>query len=640
MRGARRVPGPADVAVFANRRVLAAALAVAVAASARAGQAAEPPANAPGPAKAPAPPSPTERELTFSAREVELDAKGDRVALKGDVTVVVDRYRLTSDRLVLDKTPRGVVVDGPGRVAFCPCPSPPLTLGFKSALAAPPTDLLLEQPTLRFYGLPIFWLPYFWMRSPSRLGLLPLEVGYRGEDGFVAGAGVHVPVSDSSLDVTGAGYFTGGADVRVRWYTPDTSTSLRWDHVDTSLGHADLRGVERVGEAGGVAWSADVLRGERALGGPSDLPVVALRQDRARAAAGVSEGPFTIAFIAGAESRRGAAFRAPFVAGPGAHAGFGAALGRAGAVALDVDATTLRIGPDRAATLVAQRAELRADAWTGPVALSLEGRSRAEAAIAEAETQHAVRAAAGATAALPFMREFGQGQDELVHSVAPFVTAVVGAGDARLGAEPASGFPLGDGSRGAIGGIAGVETTLGATAGSRAAVTLEADGAAVRTGGEEWTPLASARAGARARFVAARGQGSFAPGDRAGFAAFDLRVGPEGGPFLSGHAEGEAGPLPSWARWFSGRGASFEAPWSEYVVPDGWTAGAGAGVPWTRFLSTVVAGDYDLTRRTLLGVRGVAAYRHPCRCLAVRVGGEGRIGRKGLDLWLAVDLMP
>src|SRR5207244_11312844 len=60
-----------------------------------------------------------------------------------------------------------LVVKGPGRVALCPCPDPPITLGFTTARASP-ADLVVENPTLRAGGVPVAWLPYFWLRSDRK----------------------------------------------------------------------------------------------------------------------------------------------------------------------------------------------------------------------------------------------------------------------------------------------------------------------------------------------------------------------------------------------------------------------------------------------------------------------------------------
>ena len=50
-------------------------------------------------------------------------------------------------------------------------------------------------------------LPWFWLRAPSRPGILPPNFAWRGGDGLLAGGGVHLPWKDGTdydeLDVTG-----------------------------------------------------------------------------------------------------------------------------------------------------------------------------------------------------------------------------------------------------------------------------------------------------------------------------------------------------------------------------------------------------------------------------------------------------
>ena len=111
--------------------------------------------------------------VDFTAGRVVLDGNMRELELADHVCVIVDRYRLTSEHLKLRRGPRGVEVEGEGSVALCPCDTAPVTLGFSAATVAPPTDLLVESPTVRVDGVPVFWMPYLWLRSPDRAGLLP-----------------------------------------------------------------------------------------------------------------------------------------------------------------------------------------------------------------------------------------------------------------------------------------------------------------------------------------------------------------------------------------------------------------------------------------------------------------------------------
>src|SRR5438445_13153168 len=87
----------------------------------------------------------------------------------------------------------GVRVTGTGELGFCPCDRPPIAIGFSGGYAAPPDDLIVENPTLRLFGVPVFWLPWLWLRSPRKVGLTTPDVSLRGGDGLFLGQGVHVP---------------------------------------------------------------------------------------------------------------------------------------------------------------------------------------------------------------------------------------------------------------------------------------------------------------------------------------------------------------------------------------------------------------------------------------------------------------
>src|SRR5438445_8975168 len=41
----------------------------------------------------------------------------------------------------------GVRVTGTGELGFCPCDRPPIAIGFSGGYAAPPDDLIVENPT-------------------------------------------------------------------------------------------------------------------------------------------------------------------------------------------------------------------------------------------------------------------------------------------------------------------------------------------------------------------------------------------------------------------------------------------------------------------------------------------------------------
>src|SRR5262245_13732646 len=174
--------------------------------------------------------------LAFSAGDVQADPHLRELTQRDHVAVTYGRYRIVSDDLHLALTPGGILVDGEGRVAFCPCPDPPVAIAFSGGRVAPPGDLLVRFPRLEVLGLPVMALPWIWIRAPDRIGLLPPMVAWRGDDGLLAGAGAHLPWRGSdgalrTLDVRAGGYFEGGAEVSTALDTPTSTTRASIDRI-------------------------------------------------------------------------------------------------------------------------------------------------------------------------------------------------------------------------------------------------------------------------------------------------------------------------------------------------------------------------------------------------------------------------
>ncbi|HVU02706.1 MAG TPA: hypothetical protein VHE30_13185 [Polyangiaceae bacterium] len=577
------------------------------------------------------------RRAEFRADRVVLEPNDERLQLEGNVVVVADRYRLTSDRLKLSRGPRGIRVEGSGRVSLCPCPDPPVTIGFRAANVAPPTDLLLEGPTVRAFGVPILWLPYLWLRAPSRPGLLPLRVGYRGDDGLFLGSGVHLPVSsDTTVELGAGGYVLGGAEVDARVTTTHTTSSVRWDAFRSSAVAVDARGWDERGGGGSVAYSVDALRGARALVGPGELEEVAQRRDRARFFAGGVSSGFVAGLLPRAELARGGAYDAFDAVGPGAYAGFGAALGDAVDLDASVATVSYRRGGGSTTSLVLPRVEAHASTRLGPVSLSGAARGRVLGVVSDDAGASTVLGTATVVAETPFVRTFGEGAT-LQHWVVPRAFGTVGGLD---GGTPL-GIPFAEGALGAAG--AGLRSTFGETDERRAALAIDGHVATIGTGAGESIRVATARAIASARGAALSVDGTTRiHGARSDSIVAVVRLGPEDGPYVAGHAEGLRGePLPVARNIARGE----DGPIAPTFGVAGWSAGGRVGVPWTRSLSTTADVAADLTRSELLAVRGAAAYRHPCGCLAIALWAGHRLGRgeaslRGVDSFITVDLMP
>lgn len=270
--------------------------------------------------------------LRTRAEEVSFDTKERSIELIGNVRVDSPPFHLRSQRIKLTRTKYGIDVEGKGTLAFCPCLGTPLKVDFDRAIVAPPGDLILENPTLRFYDVPILPLPWFWLRSDEKLGLLPPDIAYRAQDGLFLGGGVHVPwkwgAGKHSIDLRSGGYIASreqegriidGFVVDARLRTPSSVTKVRLDRLPGAPAPAlpltpaqsadegllvDARGATSKKELG-VAWDADVLRGRRGVAATTDLDAAARPWDRGTIEGALRTGPLTVSTAVRAVTRRG-----------------------------------------------------------------------------------------------------------------------------------------------------------------------------------------------------------------------------------------------------------------------------------------------------------------------------------------------
>ncbi|MDF2698268.1 MAG: hypothetical protein K0S65_6651, partial [Labilithrix sp.] len=349
------------------------------------------------------------------AETVSFDAKARSIELSGNVRVDSPPFHLRSQRIRLSRTRWGIEADGKGKLAFCPCLGTPVTIEFEKAIVAPPGELILKSPKLEIYGVPVMWLPWFWMRSDEKVGLLPPDIAWRGQDGFFIGEGIHLPWKDrggrQALDVRGGAYLEGGFATEARLRSPSATTKIRFDRLpgaqapslrvpESARGNADdgllvdARGASQ-GDATTVAWDADVLRGRRGIAATSDLDAATKPWDRAAAAGAVRIGPMIAETGFRAVTRRGGDLVAIEASGPFA------ALRSSGAVgagitwdatleggSLRVSGTAASIEAVRAPAITPDavsygRAEIGAGAATtvGPIGASITARGAGNLAV-------------------------------------------------------------------------------------------------------------------------------------------------------------------------------------------------------------------------------------------------------------------
>ncbi len=593
------------------------------------------------------------------ADDVTLEGRSQVLSLSGHVDVEADPFHVTSDHLEVVRTRRGLKVTGDGRIAFCPCLGEPVAVAFPAAVVAPPGDLFLTRPRLEIAGVPVFWLPYFWLRSPSRVGLLAPEVSYRGADGVFLGEGLHLPWRDGDgkdgLDLRAGGYVLGGAAVEGTLRTPSSVTTMRWDDLGTSGLAVDARGALAT-ERTSVAWDADLLRGARGVESTTDLDAAARVYDRAAAEASLhfhGDGGWVLAAGVWTESLRGSGLSEVDAAGPVVRARSSGAIGGAGAYDVTAEGGSvsgaglapygnLAFGRADAGVLLASR--------LGPLGASFAWRGATDV-LNDNENTGGPHGDQGYDAAmklrgrlaLPVGRVFvsDDPSDPWRHRIEPeLVVEGLGAqGDGLAGDLTSAG-----GERGAVGiAAAGVSTTLGRWAARRG---LEA---AVDVGGasgqdEPSAVLARWRFAGSTPFVGLGAEGAdllppSASASRAwGHAmAGRLRLGPERAFHVGLLVAGRDGVDPVLAR------ALTDAPLaasSGFLATTGWTSGARATVPITTLVTARAGGDVDLTAQKLVGVRGSLEVHDKCQCLALRLSAAERLGRDGVDVWVSVDLAP
>jgi hypothetical protein len=114
-----------------------------------------------------------------------------------------------------------------------------------------------------------------------------------------------------------------------------------------------------------------------------------------------------------------------------------------------------------------------------------------------------------------------------------------------------------------------------------------------------------------------------------------LRLGPASGLHVTANAAERDGVDPVLARALVD--TPFE-PASGFLAAPGWTGGARVGLPLGSRITTRGGADLDLSTGDLVAVAGSLELHDPCGCVVVRATAAHRIGREGVDAWVAVDL--
>ncbi len=573
------------------------------------------------------------------ADDVVLDPKGQSIEVSGRVRVDAPPFFLTADHLKLYRSWRGLEMEGDARLSFCPCSGPPLTLAFAGGAVAPPGDLFLKGPKLLLFNVPVLWLPYFWLRAPTRFGVLPPEIAYRGPDGVYLGDGVHFPVGSapkSALDLRAGAYLRGGFAATADLRTTRTFGVVRYDRLVGDDGLTlDARGTTALAPGSvRVGWDVDAMRGRRAVAATTSLDAAAKRVDRAHLEMSVGSPHVVVASGVRAVSERGLSLVDETTAGPWSSVHVGGALGARAAYDAAFDLATLG-GSERARTLGRSEGGVESFGTLGPVGVEASERL---AAGWNGDGDGAALSRTTAALALPLARLYG---DSLRHLLEPRIAAsafgMTGAlrtssRDAGLGAAARAASGLSD-----VRGMLGVAQVGGRTAlGDRSArFELEAYvGAAGDAQGAD--PVVRGRAVLESRPASLGTEVAVVSERRAVFLGRG-RLGAADRLHLSAYAAGRGPEDALLARALSDGGTDVALG---YLDLPGWSGGVRTTIPFTRWLRTAGGVDVDLDHARLLGARATLELRDACDCVAFRFNGSQRLGRPGVDLWLEIDLRP
>jgi hypothetical protein len=604
-------------------------------------------------ARAQAAPETPNLPVAFSADELHLDARSQALDASGDVRVDEPPFHLTSDSLRLRRVPIGVELEGEGKLAFCPCLGAPLAVRFTGATVAPPHDVILRNPVLEVFGVPVAWAPVFWLRSPGRIGLLPPELAWRGADGFFAGGGVHLPWSQgdvlNGLDLRAGAYFDGGAAIDGLLRTTATETHVRWDDFQGNGGVAvaahGATAIANGDRPDSVAWDIDALRGPRAVQATTDLAAAAKPFDRATAQAAWRPDGWVIGSQVRAVALRGSYVLEEGVIGPVIDVRRAGAVGSVGAYDATFEGGQVAGGGFGATSFARAEGGALVATHLGGLGTSLAFRGLGD--VADDGLREGVDGVGQVRAAvtLPVAREYASEDvaDPWIHRIEPRLEAavVVAHTDGVLVVPAGRGAPDSVGAGAAWIGVAGWSSAF-ARSGSRASVDVDLAGGAVGDG-TEVRPLLRALAtvngpwlGLRADFARVFVVPSLdATAQSGGAFMAATRIGPASGLHLAAHAAERDGVDPYVARALMD--VPFEAA-SGFLSAPGWTGGAGLGVPFGPRVTARAGADVDLGGSELVAALGALEVHDPCNCVVVRATAAHRIGREGIDAWVSVDL--
>lgn len=583
--------------------------------------------------------------MSFYADSVALEPAKRTLNISGHVRVDEAPFFLTSDAMLLRRTPYGVLVSGHGRLAFCACLGTPLAIRFDSATIAPPDDLIVHGAVLDVFGVPLAWAPSWWLRSPGRVGFLMPDVAWRGSDGLRLGSGVHVPWRrgdrTQGLDLRVSEYILGGVLVSASMRTTNAESTIEWDRFRSDDGlTVGSRGTTRAiwgSDAPMVAWDVDAMRGARAVRSTSDLDAASRPFDRADAT--VAWGTGSSIWMTGvrAVALRGGSLGSMGASGPFAAIRSGGALGTMGTYSATIEAGAVATSPRETTTFAQADADTLLAAGLGPVETTLSLHAVGGLADEGSATVLDGSAQARIMAGLPFGREFSSPDlnDPWLHVTEPRLESAV------LATDPGGPFqsPPDRGLSGPSGGawvMAATWHNALSRWGARRSVGLDISTGLVGDA-HRASPETRGHFSAEDRWIGGEGDFARTAGASGLGGAFigRLRAGPASGFHLTVHGAERDGVDPVAARTLVD---PVLEPAGGFLSATGWTGGARAAMPLGTFFTIRGGVDADLTHQTLMATSGVLEFHDPCRCLVTRLAAAHRLGREGDDVWLTVGV--
>ena len=628
--------------------------------------------------------------LEFRAHELTFDGDTGEVELNGDVRLDWRQYprhyqleapqvrvtgwlpRASSRRKTLSQQAPLLKVTGPARLTLCPCKTGGLTLAFREGQVDTSGDIQVREPTLRIGSVPVLWLPWLWLRSVDKVGLLWPRLGWDAMGGVAVGTGVHLPwrhVAGEAAwaDVSVVGYARGGFGLDANITTTASTTRLQWDRVGGDLFVVRSNGARGLGLPGGVGWHADVATGSRTAAALVSLSDAAKPVNHANLHLDlrVANRVFTRASIGVLGHRdtgllredawspwtgnpREIAKDASLVLAPGGVMQAAWALLPGVAASVRASAWRVGLGQEQALDVAGVEAALTAGQWLGPLRLSYRenlavfGNGLAHIHTADLLLSHHVELA------LPLGRVYGRA----LHKIEPFVSGQglaasrKGVGAVNLRPEALSNglYAMGlVGLRNAYGQQTdnpwlSWQVAVGQTAKLNAA--NNANPADTRPWQSNRGPaVAHTRAAFRAGWLYADAvavaaklrqyHGAMAVGDLGIAREQDLGMG------VSLATQWRDAPWP--AAWLTA--AQFGWTVAPQLTGNGTSLTAKGMLPIGRPVVLDAGTYWDVTRGTWIGFDANLVWSHPCRCFSLRTGVSRRKGRPGADGWIGLDLV-